>query len=184
VEFQETPPCTLSIMVCSYVLLPCAKFFFYPQRLLRLAPRLKSLQRIALATARPEPAALVSALALAMPTCLAALAQRHEPNVVLRQRLLALLWQQVVRNVLQMGLLPRRPQLAVVAEVVDLRRIFLKVPGGVQLVRGSDVNEHGSESGHNYLFSFSLLSSSCRSSRVLASRTATLVTARSASFMR
>lgn len=58
----------------------------------------------------------------------ALLLERHKPNLGFRERVLSVLGQQVIRHVLEMGLLAHLgAELAVVAQVRQLVRVFFKV---------------------------------------------------------
>lgn len=95
----------------------------------RFSPPLEGLQRIAFPStaANLEPLGLEFALLEALRPLLR-LVQRHEPDLLRREGLLALLGKQIIGYVLQMRLCPCRPQLSVMPQVVQLCRVLLKMP--------------------------------------------------------
>lgn len=140
-----------------------------------LPPHLECLQWVLSPARLKRPPLGLAALAV-FPVLPVLLLERHKSNMLRRQRLLPVLGKQVVRHVLEMGLLSCYPaQLAIVSQMGELCGVFLEISRTSQDAAATGVRNNGT-----YRFNVSLLSSSCRSSFVLASRIATLVTARSA----
>jgi hypothetical protein len=86
--------------------------------LLRPSSCLERLQRVAFSGTNSE-ATSFRPFALSVAAQLAGFSQWNKANIILGQTLLPILRQQVLWNVLQMGLLSRRSQFAIVTEVVD-----------------------------------------------------------------
>ena len=137
-----------------------------------LPPRLKRLQRI------PLPRPNLEALPFPVSLTLAILPERYKSSSFCQRRL-AVCRQEVLGDVFEMGLLSRRAQFSVVSKMAEFSGIFFKISEAVSVCR------YGRGDGtFTHRFNFSLFNSSCLNSLVRASRIATFVTARRASFIR
>jgi hypothetical protein len=126
------------------------------RRSFRPSPCLECLERIAFSGTNPETTSF-RAFAFSLPTQFASLSQWNEPNFFFGKPLLSIFRQQVFWNVLQVRLLSRRSQLAVVTEVVDFGWILFKIPA-TMLENRIPLPEIVIEPSH--LLSFSLFISS------------------------